>query len=221
MARQRMKPVRRRPGGAAGTPPEQPEQRARGAGAAAASKPAWRETIDSFGGFLTLGSVAVALVLIGALVIANRPQSTAAVSTEPLLGEERESGGAATHIEDASLLIILPGEPPTGGPHFGVPQRIGTYVDPVPDGAAIHTLEHGAVWMSYDPEQVDEATLRELRDLARTFDKDVLLSPRPENAKPIMAVSWGRLLALDRFDAPQLEAFVRTNRNRSPEPGVR
>lgn len=217
MARQRMKPVRRRPGGATASAPT--EQRAGSAGAPA-SKPAWRETINSFGGFLTLCAVAVALVLIGALVIVNRPESSTAASTQPLLGEERESGGAATHETDASLLIILPGEPPTGGPHFGVPQRIGTYVDPVPDGAAIHRLEHGGVWVSYDPKQVDEATLRELRDLAREFDKDVLLSPRPENTRPIMAVSWGRLLALDRFDAQQLEAFVRTNRNRSPEPGA-
>lgn len=218
MARQRMKPVRRRPGAAATAAPAKP---AAGGASAAGGKPPWRETIDSFGGFTTLGAIVVAVVVIGALVFANRPGSGSAVSTDPLLGEAREAGGAATHIEDPKLVIVLPGEPPTGGPHFPVPQRIGTYDAPVPDGAAIHTLEHGAVWVSYDPEQVDEATLRQLRDLARKFDKDVLLSPRPENAKPIVAVSWGRLLALDGFDTKQLEAFVETNRNRSPEPGIR
>jgi hypothetical protein len=210
-----MKPVRRRAGA-----PAAPEQAGTPRGEAPA-KPAWRETIDSFGGFVTLGAVAAALVLIGALIIANRPDSPAAASTAALLGEERESGGAANHIEDASLLVIVPGEPPTGGPHFGVPQRIGIYDAAVPDGAVIHTLEHGAVWVTYDPDQVDEATVRQLRDLAREFEDDVLLSPRPENAKPIAAASWGRLLQLDRYDQGQLKAFVRTNRNRSPEPGLR
>lgn len=214
-----MKPVRRRPERAGASAPAQPQQRERGA-ATPRQKPPWRERIDSFGGFVTLGAVAVALVLIGALVIANRPES-ASVSTGPLLGEEREAGGKATHVTDAAQLVILPGEPPTGGPHFATPQRIGIYTDPVPDGAAIHTVEHGAIWISYDPEQVDDATRRQLRDLQRKFDRDVLLSPRPENAQPIYAVSWGRLLALDRFDKARLEAFVRTNRDRSPEPGIR
>ncbi len=182
----------------------------------------WRSTVDSFGGFLTIGVVGGAVIIVAALVIANLPSSTAEVSSSALLGEARVSA-QATHIPggDPAQLQLIPGEPPTGGPHFDVPQRTGVYDAPIHDGNAIHALEHGIVWISYHPDLVDEETVRSLRDIADSLGGDAILSPRPQNAMPIALASWGRLLPMSSLNEELAREFIRTNRNRSPEPGVR
>ncbi|HJM88417.1 MAG TPA: DUF3105 domain-containing protein [Dehalococcoidia bacterium] len=196
-----------------------------------------RETIDSFGGFLTIGGVTGALALLVYLVIAN-PLSSA--SSDPLAGDSVElpAGSEATrHTTNAGDLVGEPGEPPSGGPHFGgpecVPPDYGTFCGPLPygvydhqvlDGNAIHSLEHGIIWISYDPELIAGESLQSLEDLANDFSRDVILSPREQNALPIYAVSWGRILRIDGTDGVEIDElrdFITTNRNRSPEPGIR
>jgi hypothetical protein len=49
----------------------------------------------------------------------------------------------------------------------------------------------------------------------------VIVSPRPANADPIAVVSWEQRLLLDELDVEVLRDFIETNRNRSPEPGIR
>ncbi|WP_211253120.1 DUF3105 domain-containing protein, partial [Glycomyces tenuis] len=48
--------------------------------------------------------------------------------------------------------------PPAGGNHLSQWQTCtGTvYAEPIADGNAVHSLEHGAVWLTYDPELVDD-----------------------------------------------------------------
>jgi hypothetical protein len=190
-------------------------------GGRSGARSGWRATIDSFGGFLTVGVVAGVVLIIVALIIVSRPSSTE-VSSDELLGEARVSS-AALHISgnDPAQVEVPSGEPPTGGPHFSVPQRTGVYDDPINDGNAIHALEHGIVWISYHPDLVDEETLRVLRDVADAFGNDTMLSPRPQNAMPIALASWGRLLTMSSLNEELAREFIRTNRNRSPEPGVR
>ena len=77
------------------------------------------------------------------------------------------------------------------------------------------------VWITYNPDLIDENGLKVVRDVADAFGNDVVLSPRPQNAMPVAAVSWGRILRLDPVDEDQLRDFVSTNRNRSPEPRIR
>jgi protein-disulfide isomerase len=55
------------------------------------SKPAWRETIDSWGGFSVVGAVVVALLVVALLVFLNRPGSSANADDF----EARDHGGAA------------------------------------------------------------------------------------------------------------------------------
>ena len=42
--------------------------------------------------------------------------------------------------------------PPVGGPHNAVWMNAGVYTKPVPTERAVHNLEHGAVWITYDPD---------------------------------------------------------------------
>ena len=66
-----------------------------------------------------------------------------------------------------------------------------------------------------------ENTIKQLGDIGKQYSNDVIVSPRPDNSMAIAAASWGRLLKLDAFNGDTLKKFIETNRNRSPEPGVR
>lgn len=204
----------------------QAQQRAREQGDEVAVRPArarrsLRQTIDSFGGLVTIGVVGLAVVIVGVLFYSNFVTNSPAGSSDgPLMGEPRTNPGA-THIATTAEMNIVAGEPPTGGPHFSVPQRQGVYDEPVEDGNAVHSLEHGLVWISYNAALVSAEDIAELEAVADDFRRDVFLSPRPENEMPIAATSWERILRLDEVDGELLREFVRANRNRSPEPGVR
>lgn len=221
MPRQRLRPTRRLTGAAQAAPQSSVEPR----GASRAwSKPKWRRTIESFGGFTTIGAIVGAIVVVGAIFISNRPASTSPASDDPLLGRAVEASDSETgnpHVTDTAQLQIPEGEPPTRGPMFNQPQQAGVYEQAVPDGNTIHSLEHGIVWLSYNPGLVDEDMIKKAEELGKQYGSDLIVSPRPDNASPIAIVSWGRLLELDIFDQLQLENFVKTNTNRSPEAGMR
>ena len=184
----------------------------------ARTRPAWRETFHSYGGFLTLGVIVAAVAVIVLLVVRNPIGFS--VSGDDLLGEEVQIA-SASHVGSERDMVIPIGAPPAGGPHFNRPLTTGFYDDPVPDGNAVHSLEHGIVWISYNPELLDQAGLDALRDIFDDFRGDLIVSPRPDNSGAVAIVSWGRIMRLDGVDVEQLEDFIGTNRNRSPEPGIR
>jgi len=185
--------------------------------APASNKAGWRQTIDSYGGFTVVGTIVVAVIVV--LAIAFRTPLGFESSDDALLGEA-VSLPTATHV-DVGTLGPNPPLTPAGGPHYPTPLRQGIYEQPVTDGNAIHSLEHGMVWLTYLPDELSADALRGLNDIASDFGRDVILSPRPENGAPIIVVSWGRRLTLHAVDDQLLRDFVTTNRNRSPEPGLR
>jgi hypothetical protein len=103
--------------------------------------------------------------------------------------------------------------PPAGGPHWpaeakaakGVTGwlRCGVYDEPVPNEFAVHSQEHGAVWLTYQPSE-DPAPLVAL---AKGNDY-VLVSPYAGQSGRFMASTWGAQLSVDRADDPRLKAFV-------------
>lgn len=179
--------------------------------------PAWRYNLDQWGGPGVLVVGVVVIAIIGWLAWSNRPVT---VSTDELRGEP-VTLGQATHVAAASELQIPEGVPPAGGPHFINPLPGGVYNDPVDDGRAIHSLEHGLIWITYKPDAVSESQLKALREIAEDRTRDVLLSPRAQNRDAVVVTSWGRRQILKAGDTNPIKDFISTNVNRSPEPGVR
>lgn len=107
--------------------------------------------------------------------------------------------------------------PPTSGPHWPTPQICDIYDKPVPDEAAIHSMEHGAVWISYK-DAADKGLSESLKKIVEKNPGKVILSPRPQNDSKIALVSWTRLLKLESFDESKVTEFIKSNRNNSPEP---
>jgi hypothetical protein len=87
---------------------------------------------------------------------------------------------------------------------------------------AVHALEHGAVWITYQPGLAD-ADVTALRGLARGRDY-VLVTPWGAGAlpSPVVAVAWGLRLPVDDAADPRLAAFVARYANgpQTPEPGA-
>ena len=50
---------------------------------------------------------------------------------------------------DDSLEFVESDVPPAGGEHFNIWQNCGIYNEPIETGNAIHSMEHGALWITY------------------------------------------------------------------------
>jgi hypothetical protein len=108
--------------------------------------------------------------------------------------------------------------PPVGGPHDPTPQTCGFYTTAVRNENAVHSLEHGAIWVTYRPDLPPDQVDR-LRTLAHDESK-VLVSPYADLPARVVVSSWGRQLRLDSADDERLGQFVRRFRGHAPEPNA-
>ncbi|MBW0118619.1 DUF3105 domain-containing protein, partial [Pseudonocardia abyssalis] len=110
--------------------------------------------------------------------------------------------------------------PPIGGTHDQAWAACNgvVYPEPLRSENLVHSLEHGAVWIAYDPDEVDGAALDALT--ARVDGQPyMVLSPYPDLGSPISLQSWGHQLALDDADDPRIDQFIaalRQNRYTHP-----
>jgi hypothetical protein len=110
--------------------------------------------------------------------------------------------------------------PPVGGPHNPNWQNCGIYDRAVQSEYAVHSLEHGAVWITYDPD-LPADQLEMLRNIARG-QRLVLLSPFAGLPTPVVASAWGAQLQLPNASDPRLAEFVTKYQNSplAPEPNA-
>ena len=119
------------------------------------------------------------------------------------------------HVEGP---VSYPQTPPVGGPHSPVWQHCGFYSKPIVNEHGVHAMEHGAVWITYQPnlpaDQVD--VLR--KEAQQTY---VLVSPYPNLPSPVVASAWGKQLRLDSATDPRLDQFIEAFAEgpQAPEPG--
>lgn len=101
--------------------------------------------------------------------------------------------------------------PPAGGNHNPIWLNCGVYTQPVVDENAVHSLEHGSVWITYQP-SLPAAQVAILRHTVQSHysggDRYVLLSPYPGQAAPVMATAWGNQLSLQSASDPRVAAFI-------------
>lgn len=123
---------------------------------------------------------------------------------------------AQSNQHDDELQIDFGGLPPMGGPHNPAWQNCGIYEDPVAPEYAIHSMEHGAVWITYHPDLPD-ADVAALQSVARGDDY-LLLSPYPDQSSQIVLTVWDRQLSLTAVDDARIDEFVELyRRQRGPE----
>jgi putative peptide zinc metalloprotease protein len=110
--------------------------------------------------------------------------------------------------------------PPVGGNHHPVWQNCGFYDAPIANENGVHSLEHGAVWITYRP-GLPPQQLDVLRRLARARSY-VLVSPYLGLSAPVVASAWGRQVRLSSAFDPLLGQFIRAFRlgPQTPETGA-
>jgi hypothetical protein len=114
--------------------------------------------------------------------------------------------------------------PPIGGAHDAAWAACSgvIYPEPVRSENLVHSLEHGAVWVAYDPERI---TGDGVDALAERVDGSpyTVMSPYPGLEAPISVQAWGhQLMVSDPADLriDQFIAALRANPNTTPEPGA-
>lgn len=108
--------------------------------------------------------------------------------------------------------------PPSGGDHLSRSVGPGVYagLNVVPDGIAVHTLEHGYVilWHRSDAPVAD---ITAIRDVQAKYNRDALVVERKEMDVPIAATAWKQRLLCSGADADKLGEFIEKSRNKAPE----
>ncbi|WP_258072674.1 DUF3105 domain-containing protein [Rathayibacter sp. AY1B7] len=136
--------------------------------------------------------------------------------------EAREIDGLQTFDNDATHVagaVDYPQTPPAGGPHNAVWMNCGVYDEPVPNENAVHDLEHGAVWATYDPE-LPQSEVNAL--IAAMPDTYSVVSPYEGLESPIVLSAWDAQVAIDSPEDPRIDAFVERfwQSSSAPEPGA-
>lgn len=109
---------------------------------------------------------------------------------------------------------------PPGGPHNSIWQNCGFYDGIIRTENALHSLEHGVVWLTYRSD-IAEGDLAALRDFAQKRTK-ILVSEQPLQEPPIVATAWGYQYEAQTADEEGLLRFIAELEGSpdAPEPGA-
>jgi len=177
----------------------------RSAAAAAARKRQVRKRA-----FLAGGVALLAVLVLGVLIARSGDGGSSIQQLKTFRGLSRE------HVETP---VIYAEVPPVGGNHSAVPETCGPYFQPIPSERAVHSMEHGAVWITHQP-FMPRSEIEKLWAIARREPK-ILISPLPGQETPVVASAWERQLPLLAVDDPRLAKFIEAFRDgpQAPERG--
>jgi hypothetical protein len=155
-------------------------------------------------------SVLAAVAVVGAIGFVIVDKAT----LDELPGVSKQAYEGRDHVASGQE-VAYASAAPTSGTHAASSPRCGIYSQQMPAEFAVHSLEHGAVVIWYQP-SLDTEEISGLEAVVNRFDDRVILSPNAELTQPVVATGWNRLKAYNSAD-PELEQFIATYRNRGPE----
>ncbi|MDQ1044900.1 DUF3105 domain-containing protein [Streptomyces sp. V4I2] len=118
--------------------------------------------------------------------------------------------------------VKYPMEPPVGGDHNQVWMNCNgdVYTEAINNMNAVHSLEHGAVWVTY----TSKAAKADVEALAAKVKSTpyTLMSPDEKQADPIMLSAWGNQRTVTSADDPNVAKFFEkfVQGKQTPEPGA-
>lgn len=166
--------------------------------------------------FVAVGVVAASIVGWAAWALVSqdvKPWIERAMAIDGVVNwyDEHEDLLSSQHVRGPVPYEI---NPPAGGPHNERWQQCSggaIYDEQIATEHAVHSMEHGAVWITYQPDlpadQVDRLASR-----VRGTDF-TLLSPFPGQEAPISVQAWGFQLQLDDAGDDRIDEFIRTLRH--------
>jgi hypothetical protein len=177
---------------------------------------------------LIAAAIAVAVfavaVLTYAVVKVNAANADKATSIGDIAGVKTYNYPAGQqHVDTA---VDYKESPPVGGPHAPPPawaDCTGTvYTVDIRHENAVHSLEHGAVWITYNPDDVSQDDIDSLAKLVEN-ESGRMMSPYADLDSPISVQAWGHQLKVDSADDKRIKQFadfLTLNDTFTPEPGA-
>ncbi|MEV0224506.1 DUF3105 domain-containing protein [Streptomyces sp. NPDC050704] len=174
---------------------------------------------------ITISTVIVAgLVGFGAYALDNandKDVQQQAAAKKPVKGVKTWDAKKLTqnHVTKA---VSYPMNPPVGGDHNQAWMTCDgkVYTKAIPNENAVHSLEHGAVWVTYN----DKAADADVKTLADKVGKTpyTLMSPVESQAGAIMLSAWGAQLTVEKASDPRVQQFLTkyVQGAQTPEPGA-
>jgi Protein of unknown function (DUF3105) len=166
--------------------------------------------------------VFAAAVITYAVIAVQRDEANEVASVDEIDGIENfDYAAGQSHVAEP---VDYDQSPPVGGPHDpSWADCTGTVYDvDVRHENAVHALEHGAVWITYDPEALSDDEVARLAELV-DGESGRMLSPYEGLDSPISLQSWNHQLKVDSVDDPRIEQFADFLTYRTgeyPEPGA-
>ncbi|MPZ73583.1 MAG: DUF3105 domain-containing protein [Nitriliruptorales bacterium] len=169
----------------------------------------------------TVAVIAVVALAAAALAL-RRSASEPSTATQDAESVGAEEGVETYEVTDQSHVegpVTYAQTPPVGGPHAAAWQNCGAYDTPIANENAVHSMEHGAVWITQAPE-LAASDVEALRSIAA--NPYILVSPHPEVAAGVVASAWAKQMTLDSVDTERLNGFVTAFAQgpQTPEPGA-
>jgi hypothetical protein len=161
--------------------------------------------------------LALAVTVTSVFVVNQQDKAAqAAAASKPIDGVQSFTGLTRNHTTSE---VAYPQNPPVGGDHSSVWMNCGAYDHAVNNWEAVHSLEHGAVWVTYQPD-LPQAQIDALTTQAASHPYE-LLSPYPGLPAPVVASAWGEQLTMSSSNDPRLSVFLQKYLQgpQTPEPG--
>jgi len=175
-------------------------------GTLASSRPApspWGKRIGAGVGLLVVAGI------VGVIAFSSEPARGVPDGTETVAVDD------PLHVEGE---LHEEGEVPAGGEHNPVWLNCGYYDTEVDSEFVVHSLEHGAVWITYNP-NIAKDDIERLRGLVRR-DRKIIVSPVANLEDSVLVTAWANQLHLDSVDDARIDQFVNefAGSSNAPEP---
>ncbi|WP_431909698.1 DUF3105 domain-containing protein [Micromonospora carbonacea] len=164
--------------------------------------------------FTAVGVLAVAIIGFGAWATfqGSKPWEDRAADISGIVNFRKTDPDSLKYEKHQSGTLQYKYSPPVGGVHNDAWQNCmgDVYDAPIANEHAVHSLEHGAVWIAYRPDlPADQVT--KLRERVQGQEK-LMLSPYEGLDKPISLQAWGYQLKVDNADDSRIDEFIKTLR---------
>lgn len=153
-------------------------------------------------GVLVIGAIATGTWIV---VDANNDRKAKeAKANAPISGVQTFGELSRNHVKEK---VTYPQTPPVGGDHNAIwLDCMGhVYEQPVENERAVHSLEHGAVWVTYN----GKATPDDIKTLSEKVKATPysLMSPYPDEQGTITLSAWSTQLVVESASDPRVNEF--------------
>jgi hypothetical protein len=162
----------------------------------------------------------VRLVLFGFLFaglfwfIFLRNQTPSEFNGQPVT--QLSNAGEGNHTRET---VNYESSPPVSGSHANGAGPCGVLNQEIPNETQVHSLEHGAVGVQYQPD-LDPEVIADIEDIVREAGDNVFSAPYANMETPIALSSWSRLMTLDELDVEAIDGYIDAFAGNTLEPGT-